>query len=366
MNLASPCSPFEAMTGGPEEPRELLRHIVQGLPLAAALISLNGFVHSTNLSLGPGGAWRSDFEDGVVGAPYQTLVDRMPLSQTAKRRLDDQIEQIVAGSAVVLQRSYKLLTAEPFEIVVRATRLALIEPYVLVVFLATRTSEKAQHARRRQQVVILRAEEEERRRIARELHDDTFQQLALIQVSVATMRQARTFQDIDLACDRIENALMATQHQIRTLSFLLHPPGIGSGGIVEALYNFCKGLSRRNSIDVEFEGSLGNLKCDPDLEIALYRVAQEALINACKHAKASEVRVRLFEIGKDLVLEVADNGMGITLVGADGDQLEAIGVGLLGMQERVEALGGEFAVLNRNGTVVRACFPRRRKSDYGP
>jgi signal transduction histidine kinase len=340
---------------------------MRGSPPAAVLLRPDGRVHSTNFagaSLDPnraGFGMRSDFDNGVIGQPFEVLTRQLPLDEDARRSLDDQIGRAFGDKAGVQEQSYALAWTEPYRMVARTSRFSSGHSFVLLVFWAEQDAGSGSRSLGEQQLQVMRVQGEERRRIARELHDDTCQQLALIRFSVAAVRKARNHADIDAACGQIEVALNSAQHQIRTLSYVLHPPELGDGGNVEALASFCEGFSRRSGLEVAFEHAVGPLGRQAGLELALYRVVQEALVNAHRHADASRVDVRLKRIGGDIVLEVEDDGVGIAPEIADGAFPEALGVGLKSMRERVVALGGQFCVARRNGTLVRARVPAGAK-----
>jgi signal transduction histidine kinase len=273
------------------------------------------------------------------------------------------LESLQAGEARYFRHDFTLIHADGNQRRLDAKRLPGARPRILICL-----SEPGEAARgkieRRQQAAVLLAEEEERRRIARELHDETFQQLAVIQFGLESVRQARQAEGVELACAGIETALAAVQHQVRTLSYVLHPPELNAGGLHIALGSFIKGFGRRTGLSVEFQDEAGPTKAAPDVEIAMYRVAQEALANVLKHARASRVLVRLLRGVGELVLEIRDDGIGISAEILRGEQPQALGVGLASMRERIEALSGVLSVSPLNpGTLVRASVPRRRRGE---
>ncbi|WP_165912325.1 sensor histidine kinase [Novosphingobium sp. PhB165] len=345
----------------------LVQEFVLALPMDLFTVGHDGTVLTANLShtiRSPAGL---EHRRSVIGAPFENALDRLPIDDESRREICAQLNAVLRGTVLTACRCYRLLASDPDMLTVQATRMSGRAGQMLVVLQRERSTVSERCGRRAYQAQFLRAQDEERRRIARDLHDGTAQYLALAQVMLEAVRKARTVDAMEEACADIESALSTAQHQMRTLSYVLHPPELEAGGIVEALGSFLKGFARRTGLRVRFRNLAGYIRPSADLEIALYRVAQEALVNVGKHAFASTVEVRLRHIGGYLVLEIEDDGIGISADILEGRMREAVGVGLVGMRERVEGLGGVFCVeRGLNGTQVSARFPQRRAEDLGP
>lgn len=200
----------------------------------------------------------------------------------------------------------------------------------------------ARTAGRADSVAVLRAELEERRRIARELHDSMAQHLVIIDLTLSRMqREAGDALPSD-AVEDIRNALRVAHGEVRTFSYLLHPPDLERLGLAGAMGKFAAGFGVRTGLEV-------NLRIDPlpVLDalsgLTLFRIAQEALMNVHRHAHAAQVDVSLHIVDGEVVLEVADDG-----IGAEPGQIEQIlingaaGVGIPGMKGRLEQLDGRL------------------------
>ena len=206
--------------------------------------------------------------------------------------------------------------------------------------------------------IVLDAEEAERRRIARELHDETAQQLAAMQLRLAKLRQCGADDEFDSTCGDMEEMLRAVQNELRTLSYVLHPPEIDAVGLVEALGRFVKGFARRTRLKTTFVDATRGVLTDGVTDRALYRVAQEALTNVGRHAAATTAMVSLCENDRWLELEVEDDGIGISPELCASRSDANLGVGLSAMRERIEALAGKLDVSRlTTGTRVRAILP---------
>jgi len=205
---------------------------------------------------------------------------------------------------------------------------------------------------------LMRSEETERRRIAREMHDSTVQDLVAIGLNLKRLRHLANDPVAQEVLGEVRTILARTQQDVRTLSYLLHPPLLEEGGLVLALASLIRGLSSRMKICVEFESDMPDspdCRLPIDVEMALYRVAQEALINVHKHASATHAVVRYHREADRLVLKVEDDGVGIS--GEHGSHVGS-GVGIQGMRARLLQLGGALTLSTlRRGTRVKAVVP---------
>jgi len=218
--------------------------------------------------------------------------------------------------------------------------------------IATAQSVEAERLR-----LSMRASEEERARWARELHDETLQELGALKVMLDAARQT---QDVDRMTGSIDTALAQIELSIRNLQALiteLRPAALDQIGLVPALEALVQRVAATSGVHVESEVRLDgeDQRLDPEIERTLYRLVQESLTNVMKHASARRVTLELIEAGAWLKVSVSDDGSGF-----DPAQITA-GFGLVGMQDRVGLVGGKVSVESTPGagTTVRAELPAR-------
>jgi signal transduction histidine kinase len=208
----------------------------------------------------------------------------------------------------------------------------------------------------------LLTQDEERRRIARELHDETAQGIGLILLDLAYIKKANPEINSRSKDKLAESTALAEQalREIRTLSYVLHPPLLDQAGLVTALQWYVKGFSERSGIKVDFSENLKDEhRMPPDVEYSLFRVVQECLSNIRRHTNSETASITLIRDDKQVVLQVQDSGIGWKLESpANGDGIESLGVGIPGMRHRLKQLGGELAVESAaKGTTVTATVP---------
>jgi two-component system NarL family sensor kinase len=205
-------------------------------------------------------------------------------------------------------------------------------------------------------------QDEERRRIGRDLHDTTGQALAALEFKLERLAQrAEPLGDVQRA---LVHECLELAHQcsreIRTASYLLHPPLLEEIGLLSALRWLADGLRQRSEIDVRLELPQTTARLPREQELAIFRVAQEALTNVHRHSRSPSATLRLYEQDGAMVLEVEDVGQGMAAGSASGlvEEASALGVGLAGMRERMRQLGGILTVSSGpQGTCVRASLP---------
>jgi PAS domain S-box-containing protein len=213
---------------------------------------------------------------------------------------------------------------------------------------------------------LVHIQDDERRRIGRDLHDSTGQGLAALELSLT--RLARMERPSNSASALVEECVALARQcstEIRTASYLLHPPLLDEIGLLSALRWLADGLRQRSGIKIDLELPEAMDRFPPQHELALFRVAQEALTNVHRHSKSPSVTIRLFEQDDAVILEVEDTGHGIFVAGSSGKVTDAaaLGVGLAGMRERMRQLGGALSVRSSaRGTCVRAILAPSRKA----
>jgi len=221
---------------------------------------------------------------------------------------------------------------------------------------------RAEEELRRLSGQLLRLQDEERRRIARELHDSTGQDLVALATTLSELHasipsSARTLRKLASQSQALADQCV---REVRTLSYLLHPPMLDEAGLEDAVRHYAAGFAERTGIKVELQLSSGFGRLKPDIEVALFRVVQESLTNIQRHSGSLRAKIRMDRNQEQLALEVSDSGRGNS-----GDRRSQDvelpfrpGVGLASMHERVKLIGGRLAIESSStGTTVRVTIP---------
>jgi signal transduction histidine kinase len=204
---------------------------------------------------------------------------------------------------------------------------------------------------------VLSVQDEERRRLSRELHDEAGQDLTALKISLELIKKEIPL-EFNAIHDRLGEAITLTDitmEQIRLLAKGLRPPALDAVGLKYTLEDLCRDFARRSNIKIEYTGADLPLLSE-EINICFYRILQESLTNACKHARADHIFVTLRQEVGNICLVVKDDGQGFRKKNLNRNSM---GIGLLGIKERLKMLGGRFEVKSQpgQGTILIAYIP---------
>jgi len=207
---------------------------------------------------------------------------------------------------------------------------------------------------------LMQSQDDERRRIARELHDSIGQTLAALTMNLTTV-----VADIDklaLTGKKASESLALVEEvnkEVRTVSYLLHPPLLDEAGLASALRWYAEGFSERSKIKVDLDIPEDFGRFPQELETAIFRTVQECLTNIHRHSGSPIAKIHLAHTEGEIRLKVEDRGVGIPAEKLDeATSPGTLGVGVRGMRERVRQLGGSLDIQSdRSGTTVAARMP---------
>jgi two-component system sensor histidine kinase UhpB len=213
---------------------------------------------------------------------------------------------------------------------------------------------------------VIRAQEQERKRIARELHDDTAQ-ILFAQLLRLTALKSSASPDVRETAAALELMTVEALEGVRRMAVELRPPALDDLGLLAALADLAQRFGEQLAVPVDFQARGLRGRLPAEVELVLYRVAQEALTNVAKHAGAGRVWIDLDRGSEDVTLSVRDDGRGFDPAIPRSSDERGLGLGLFGMEERVALVGGIFRIwprrlpgppgARRGGTEVFAFIP---------
>ena len=210
---------------------------------------------------------------------------------------------------------------------------------------------------------LMRARDDERRHVARELHESAGQTLAALKMTLARIEE-----ELPADCETAHALLRSSREmadaavrEVRTVSYLMHPPMLDEAGLYSALRWYARGFAERSQIrvDVDISEDLG--RHSQEIETTIFRVVQEALTNVHRYSGSRTAAISVRHDRESISVVIQDTGCGIPLVGPTGHDRMAPGVGIAGMRERVMELEGTFQVesVPGQGTTIRTILPLR-------
>jgi signal transduction histidine kinase len=209
-------------------------------------------------------------------------------------------------------------------------------------------------------VLLMKIQNEERRRIARELHDSAGQTLAVLAMNLAQWVDRVETIAPNLADEGkdINELVQQLSREIRTTSYLLHPPLLDEVGLASALKSYIEGLAQRSGIVVTLNITENLHRLPGDVELAVFRLVQECLTNVHRHSESPTAGIRISIEAEILRVEVSDQGKGISAERLEAIRVGGSGVGIRGIRERLRQFGGELRIeAAQPGTHVIASIP---------
>ena len=205
---------------------------------------------------------------------------------------------------------------------------------------------------------LLQTQDDERRRIARDLHDSAGQIVTALGMQFASIAQRAVKPEVRQATQEGLEMVQQLNKEIRTVSYLLHPPMLDETGLSEAIRWYTHGLAERSDLKFQLDISSDFGRLSQDMEVAIFRIVQESLTNIHRHSGGKTATIRLSQNISNVSLEVQDDGVGMTAETLVAIRTQRSGVGMTGMRERVRYLGGNLDIQsNSNGTKISVTLP---------
>ncbi len=341
-----------------------LSHVIETAPNGMIMVGHDGLITMANAQTEKLFGYH---REELVGQPVEMLVpERFRTEHSAHRaRFAASPELRLMGAGRELFGRRKDGSEFPVEIALSPAQPST-RPLVLATIADISMRKQAEDALRLSQIELrvltgrlLEAQESESRRIARELHDDLSQGLALLQVELDLLRRRppASAGQLDGRVQELLAHVKQLSSSVRDLSHRLHPSKLEQLGLVAAIGGLCKELTHSHGLKIEFTHDQMPAAIPPDTAMCLYRIAQEGLRNAIKHSGAQQAEVELSGTADAISLRIVDHGGGFDPQLVQGKS----GLGLVSMRERVLHVGGEIAIDSRpaGGTRIHARVPLR-------
>jgi len=206
---------------------------------------------------------------------------------------------------------------------------------------------------------LLKTQDEERRRIARELHDSAGQLITVLGMNIAGIAQ-RVGQNPTLSetVEDTQNLVQQLSREIRTTSYLLHPPLLDENGLSQAIHWYMQGLRERTDLEIDLNIPENFGRLPADLELTIFRIVQEGLTNIHRHSGSKTATIGLSRSADSVLLRIEDHGNGISPEKLAAIRAQRTGVGITGMRERVRHLKGAMDIQsNETGVTISVTFP---------
>jgi len=286
--------------------------------------------------------------------PHCFTEDEVELSLTIARQLAFAIARSRSDEALRQSEERFRNLSETLDAEVRARTIELEQRNQEVVEGANRLRELSRR--------MMQVQDEERRHIARELHDSAGQVLAVLGMRMGQLAE-QVRPELRSPAQEILQLVQQLTQELRTMSYLLHPPLLDEIGLAAALNWYVQGVTERSQIDINLSIAEDMGRLPPELELILFRLVQESLTNVHRHSGSKTASIRVTREDDHVSLEVQDRGKGISRERLTEIQTQGAGVGIQGMRERVRQFHGEMSIdSDENGTRITAVLPAKTKA----
>jgi two-component system, NarL family, sensor kinase len=358
-----PASPVPTPVAGHDDAEALLRSTLDALSAHVAVLDETGTIIAVNE------AWRAFAAssgyagpDSGVGTNYLAVCEASAGASEDAARTTRALRRIMAGTLSSYRMEYPCTGPDGMRWFQLRMTCPKAEPVrrIVVAHEDITDVKRAEASLARLNARILKLQDEERRRIARELHDTTAQNLLAISLNAARLHDAQGNEQAPRIAAEILSLAEQSLQEVRTLSYLLHPPLLDEIGLEAALRWLAKGFAERSGMDIQVHVDQLGQTLPQETATALFRVAQEALLNVRRHSGSDWARLALRRRDGNVELDVEDRGQGMATSREqqNGADEHAVGVGISGMRLRLEQLGGHLELRSSpSGLLVRASVP---------
>ena len=332
--------------------KDELRLIADALPVLISEVDKNGYYRFNNLAYEK---WFGQPSDQITGHHMREV-----LGEVVWERIRPQVEKTLAGQEVHYEDFLSYRDGGPRWVSVTGipTRDAAGELNGFVSLVADITeSRRAEEVLRDLSGRLINAQEEERSRVARELHDDLSQRIAVLSIGLEQIGQ-QIPQGPNSLHGRLQSLWTEAQEistELHRVSYQLHPSKLDHLGLVAAVRSFCEELAARHEINIRFRQTGFPAPLPKDITLCLFRIVQESLHNAVKHSGAREAQVVLEKTDQAVRLSVSDSGCGFD---TESNKMTS-GLGFISMRERLRLVGGQLSICSRpfQGTTIEVSVP---------